>query len=345
MRSRPARGELRQLLPALAYLRHPWRREMDSYYDKTSTRSEQGYIFIESLGQGPTVVLVHGWGLHGGVWRDLAARLARSFRVLVPDLPGHGRSRGMRTQASLAGLADDLSRRLTEPAIWIGWSLGAFVALATARNHPQAVSRLVLVGATPKFVQAPDWSCAMPPATLAQFARDLESDYRDTLARFLSLQMGAGATAHVAVRQLRALLMEHGEPEPAALRAGLQWLANTDLRVDLPAITVPTLVLHGAHDRLVPPAAAEFLVARLPVARLTLIPSAGHALFLSHPDATWSALNEFLRDSRDGGGTTPGTGEVGRRRELPPRATAASDVPVSRGTCASCTSPGAVADA
>ncbi|MEK7260659.1 MAG: pimeloyl-ACP methyl ester esterase BioH [Pseudomonadota bacterium] len=285
---------------------------MDLYYDKTSTRSEQDYIFIESLGNGPTVVLVHGWGLHGGVWRDLAVRLARSFRVLIPDLPGHGRSRGVHTEASLAGLADDLSRRLTEPAIWVGWSLGALVALATACNQPQAISRLVLVGATPKFVQAPDWPCAMLPATLAQFARDLESDYRDTLARFLSLQMGDGATAHAAVRQLRAMLMEHGEPEPAALRSGLQWLANTDLRADLPAITVPTLVLHGAHDRLVPPAAAEFLVARLPMARLTLIPSAGHAPFLSHPDATWSALNEFLRDPRDdamdgGGGATSGT--------------------------------------
>ena len=280
--------------------------------DKTSARSEQGYIFMESLGQGPTVVLVHGWGLHGGVWRDLAARLARSFRVLVPDLPGHGRSRGVPPGASLVALADDLSRRLTEPAIWVGWSLGAFVALAAARNRPQAVSRLVLVGATPKFAQAPDWPCAMPPATLAQFARDLESDYRSTLVRFLSLQMGDGEAAHAAVHQLRAMLMEHGEPahaavhqlramlmehgepEPAALRSGLQWLADTDLRADLPAIAAPTLVLHGSHDRLVPPAAAKFLAERLPAARLTLIPSAGHAPFLSHADATWNALNEFL---------------------------------------------------
>ena len=214
----------------------------------------------------------------------------------------------MHTEASLAGLADDLSRRLTEPAIWIGWSLGAFVALATARNHPQAVSRLVLVGATPKFVQAPDWPCAMPPATLAQFARDLEDDYHATLLRFLSLQMGNGdvhdsrdgggraASGTAAVRELRAILMEHGEPEPAALRSGLQWLANTDLRADLSAITAPALVLHGSHDRLiVPPAAAKFLAERLPVARLVLIPSAGHAPFLSHADATWSALKEFLR--------------------------------------------------
>ena len=249
---------------------------------------------MESLGDGPTVVLVHGWGLHGGVWRDLAARLARSFRVLVPDLPGHGRSRGVHTGASLSGLAGDLSQRLTEPAVWIGWSLGAFVALAAARNRPQAVSRLVLVGATPKFVQAPDWPCAMPPAALAQFARDLESDYRGTLARFLSLQMGADETAQATVRELRTMLMEHGEPDPAALRSGLQWLANTDLRADLSAIAAPTLVLHGSHDRLVPPAAAKFLAERLPAARLTLIPSAGHAPFLSHADATWNALSEFL---------------------------------------------------
>ena len=127
---------------------------------------------------------------YGGTWRrGWRAR----FVCWFPISPGHGRSRGVHTEASLAGLADDLSRRLTEPATWIGWSLGAFVALTAARNHPQAVSRLVLVGATPKFVQAPDWPCAMPPATLAQFARDLEGDYHATLVRFLSLQMGDGA--------------------------------------------------------------------------------------------------------------------------------------------------------
>lgn len=252
-------------------------------------------LYIESLGDGPAVMLVHGWGLHGGVWRDLAARLARSFRVLIPDLPGHGRSRGVHAGVSLSSLADDLSRRLTEPAIWIGWSLGAFVALAAARNRPQAVSRLVLVGATPKFVQAPDWPCAMPPTTLAQFARDLESDYRATLMRFLSLQMGDGETAPAAVRALRAMLLEQSEPDPAALQIGLQWLANTDLRADLPAITAPALVLHGSHDRLAPPAAARFLAERLPAARLALMPSAGHAPFLSHADITWNVLQEFLQ--------------------------------------------------
>lgn len=263
-------------------------------------------MYVETLGQGRDIVLVHGWGLHGGVWRELAGRLAASFRVLLPDLPGHGRSPAANGDFTLADVVAELQGHMTAPAVWVGWSLGALVALTAARHFPQRVSRLVLIGATPKFVQAPDWPCAMPPQTLAQFARDLEGDYRATLVRFLSLQMGSGdvqgctsaasaGSARAAVRHLRAMLMEHGEPEPAALRSGLQWLANTDLRADLPAITAPALVLHGQHDRLVPPAAAEFLARQLPAARLALIPSAGHAPFLSHPDATWSALTEFLR--------------------------------------------------
>ncbi len=252
-------------------------------------------MHVETLGQGRDIVLVHGWGLHGGVWRELAERLALSFRVLLPDLPGHGRSPAANGDFTLADVVAELQGHMAAPAVWVGWSLGALVALTAARRFPQRVSQLVLIGATPRFVQAPDWPCAMPPSTLAQFARDLEDDYRATLVRFLNLQMGAGEAARAAVRQLRAMLMEHGEPEPAALRSGLQWLANADLRADLPAITAPVLVLHGQYDRLTPPAAAEFLARQLPAARLELIPSAGHAPFLSHPDATWSALTEFLR--------------------------------------------------
>ena len=264
-------------------------------------------MHVESLGRGRDIILLHGWGLHGGVWRELAARLAASFRVLLPDLPGHGRSRAANGDFTLEDIVTELQGYVTAPAVWVGWSLGALVALHRRAALPQRVSRLVLIGATPRFAQAPDWPCAMPPQTLAQFARDLEGDYRGTLLRFLSLQNGAGAAGQDAVRTLRALLAQHGEPDPAALRAGLRLLAQTDLRAVLPDIRPPALVLHGAYDRLAPPAAAKFLAERLPMAQLALIPSAGHAPFLSHADATWSALNEFLHDSRDGGGrATPG---------------------------------------
>ncbi len=251
-------------------------------------------MHVETFGAGRNVVLVHGWGLHGGVWRDLAQQLADSFRVIVPDLPGHGRSHHADSAFTLEALAEAVQRHATGPAVWIGWSLGALVALTAALRVPTAVERLMLIGATPRFVQAPDWPQAMAPETLAQFARELETDYRGTLARFLSLQAGEGEAGRETVRRLRAVLAEGGDPAPAALRAGLRLLAETDLRARLAEVNVPTLVLHGGRDRLAPPGAGEYLATHLPRAQLTLISPGGHAPFLSHPEETWSALEPFL---------------------------------------------------
>jgi pimeloyl-[acyl-carrier protein] methyl ester esterase len=251
-------------------------------------------MHVETFGAGRDVVLLHGWGLHGGVWRDLAQSLASAFRVTVPDLPGHGRSRGVDGAFTLEALAEEVERHLAGPAVWIGWSLGALVALVAARRLPAAADRLVLIGATPRFTRAPDWPQAMAPETLAQFAREMEADCRGTLARFLSLQAGEGDATRETVRRLRAILAAGGDPAPAALRAGLRLFAETDLRARLAEINVPALVLHGGRDRLAPPGAGEYLAAHLPRARLALIPPAGHAPFLSHPEETLRALESFL---------------------------------------------------
>ncbi len=251
-------------------------------------------MHVEIQGAGRDIVLVHGWGLHGGVWRDLAASLAASFRVIVPDLPGHGRSRHADSACTLEALADTVQRSLAGPAVWVGWSLGALVALVAARQFPRAVDRLVLIGATPRFTQTPDWPHAMAPETLAQFARELETDYRGTLTRFLSLQAGEGDAGRETVRRLRAALAEGGDPAVPALREGLRLLAETDLRSQLVQVGMPVLVLHGGRDRLAPPEAGEYLAAHLPRAQLALIPPAGHAPFLSHPEETRRAVESFL---------------------------------------------------
>lgn len=251
-------------------------------------------MHVETQGTGRDVVLVHGWGLHGGVWHDLAARLAATHRVTVPDLPGHGRSPDADSAFTLDALADAVQRHTAGPAVWVGWSLGALVALTAALRFPDRVERLVLIGATPRFVQSPDWSQAMAPETLAQFARELETDYRGTLARFLSLQAGEGEAGRETVRRLRAVLAEGGDPAPVALRAGLRLLAETDLRARLAEVNAPALVLHGKRDRLAPAGAGEYLAAHLRDARLVTVPGAGHAPFLSHPGATWRALADFL---------------------------------------------------
>lgn len=239
-------------------------------------------LWHERQGSGPDLVLVHGWGLHGGIWGDLRARLAQHFRVTTLDLPGHGRSRTAGEPLSLAAFTDSVAELCPAPAIWLGWSLGGLVALQAALCHPHKVAKLVLVGTTPKFVQAPDWPQAMPAELFAGFARSLAQNYRATLLRFLSLQIGNDEAVRAVLKQLRAELFAHGEPQPEALAAGLAILEQTDLRARLAEITVPALVVHGSHDRLAPPAAGEFLGTQLSGARWLRVDGAGHAPFLSH---------------------------------------------------------------
>ena len=251
-------------------------------------------LYYERHGHGPDVVLIHGWAQHGGLWTDVARALSAACRVTVPDLPGHGHSRDFLPREFTADiLAEEVRRVVPGPAIWVGWSLGGFVALAAAEHYPETVAKLVLVGGTPKYVQSPDWPHAMSLPVLEQFSRDLERDYVATLERFLSLQMAAGEDRAV-LRRLRDEMFRHGEPTAVALHEGLRLLREEDRRAALPGIAVPALVVHGARDRITPVGAARFLAATLPHARLELVPGAGHAPFLSHTKFFLEKLEDFI---------------------------------------------------
>ena len=251
-------------------------------------------LHAEQLGAGAELVLVHGWGLHGGVWKDLAARLAPRWRVTIPDLPGHGRSPMPDHGFTLADVAHGLLAACPPQAVWIGWSLGGLAALAAARQRPEAIAGLVLVSCTPRFASSPDWPHGLSPEVLAEFARDLETDYETTLIRFLSLQFGNGQAERTSLRQLRADMFSRGRPAVAALAAGLSILLSSDLRDVLPEITARTLVVHGDRDRLAKPTAAEYLARTLPNARLHRMAGAGHAPFVSHADAFAEVVEGFL---------------------------------------------------
>ena len=252
-------------------------------------------IYYEQSGHGPDVVLVHGWGSHGGVWTDIARELVKEFRVTVPDLPGHGRTRDFAPHAfTPEDMAEQIRRVLHGPAIWVGWSMGGLVTLGAAQNLAHAVAEIVLVNATPKYVQSPDWPHAMPPMVLEQFAQNLAQDYVGTLERFLTLQTAAGEDREV-LRRLRHEMFRYGEPVTAALHAGLRLLKEEDRRDVLGGIETPALVIQGERDRLVPMGAARFLAQHLPRARLAPVPGAGHAPFLSHPAVFLHKLKDFIQ--------------------------------------------------
>ena len=256
-------------------------------------------LHTEISGRGPVLGMVHGWGLHGGVWGPAQPLLERDFRLVRVDLPGHGQSPREESRFDLATAAEELGKALPWRCHLLGWSLGASIALRFALDQPDRVRRLVLVGATPRFLAGPDWDCGMPPAVLEGFAASLVSDYRETVQDFLTLQMRGDAHGAGALRTLRAQVFEHGAPAPEALEAGLSVLADTDLRDALHGVQSPALVLAGDRDRLTPAEAGRRLAEGLPHARFHAFHRCGHAPFLTHADEFADRVRQFL-DGREG---------------------------------------------
>lgn len=239
------------------------------------------------------LVLLHGWGMHGGIWAGVAERLAEHFTVHAVDLPGYGEEAAV-SPYGLEQLAASLARRFPGPVRVCGWSLGGMVAQRWAVDFPEQVKRLVLVASTPRFVSGGDWEHGVEPPLLEAFAAGLEGDYEGTLKRFLSLQAKGDEDVREVTRALRTSLFERGRPEAAALRGGLGILRDGDLRRDAGRIACPTLLVHGDRDTLTPLPAARWLEQALPDARLATIHGAAHAPFISHRDEFVRAVKEFL---------------------------------------------------
>lgn len=210
------------------------------------------------------LVFLSGWGFDARVWAPVTERLADEFAISHDgEIP--------------AG------------AIVCGWSLGALRALrkSAVAGRP---AKLILVGATPRFVQTPDWPDAQPPELLASFYAAVAADPVAALRRFAALINQGDEQARALTRRTSALV---AEPDAPRLLAGLDELRDTDLRKSVAAIRQPVLLVHGEHDPLMPLSAARWLADRLPQARLEVFSSAAHAPFMSQPDRFVAVVREF----------------------------------------------------
>jgi pimeloyl-[acyl-carrier protein] methyl ester esterase len=252
-------------------------------------------LHVEVTGHGDPLVMLHGWGMHGGIWSDMAARLSQHFQVHCVDLPGHGASAPLGV-FTLNSVAHQLAVRFDRPVTVCGWSLGGQIALHWAVREPEKITRLVLVTSTPCFAEGKDWPNGMAQETLRQFAAELENNFAATLRRFLGLQMRGSEREREVLVMLREELLSRGEPDMDALRGGLQILRDADLREQLPEIRQPALVIAGERDKLCSPEASQYLAGHLPDARLALIRGAAHAPFLSHENEFAEHVINFLNE-------------------------------------------------
>ena len=242
---------------------------------------------------GPTIGLIHGWAMHGGLFDDLVSAWPEAeWRRL--DLPGHGLQRDRDWPDDPNALIDAVLADLPDGSWLLGWSLGGLIAMQAALRAPGRLAGLVLVAATPSLIRRPHWPEAVDPGLLKAMALELAADPETVVQRFLALEMHGAVNARSDLKQLREQAFAHGMPSKQSLLAGLSHLADTDLTHQLEALDLPIRLIGGRRDKLVPWAALESVAERLPDAELLRIPGAAHAPFLTDPDAVAAAVRGWV---------------------------------------------------
>jgi pimeloyl-[acyl-carrier protein] methyl ester esterase len=249
-------------------------------------------LHVSTSGSGPDVVLLHGWGLHSGVWQPMIEVLSGDYRVTCIDLPGHGHSDVMLAQDGEA-VIDEILQAAPKQAVWAGWSLGGMLALMAALRAPGRVSALMMVAASARFTVADNWPHATSDEVFGQFRRDLDRDYRRTLSRFLLLQTRGSEQAGATLCRLKQDLQQ-APPAAQGLRMGLNLLGSLDLRDGLGTLSLPVRLVLGARDTLVPAAVGDDMKLLCPAIGVRELAGCGHAPLLSHPAQCAAVLAELL---------------------------------------------------
>jgi pimeloyl-ACP methyl ester carboxylesterase len=246
-------------------------------------------------GPGPVVVLLHGFPISRVMWEPQVSGIGSIYRIIAPDLRGHGDSPAPEGIFTMDEMADDVielldTLHLDEPVVVGGLSMGGYVALSLVARYPHRVGALMLMdtraGAdTPEAAQKREESAqaviaagnpgpvieAMIPRLFTKKTLDLHPER---------------------VEPVRAAMEKN---TPRGIAGALRGMAiRPDRRGDLAAITVPTLVLVGDEDVITPPAEAQAMADAIKNASLAVIPDAGHLAPYEEPAAANAVIFRFL---------------------------------------------------
>jgi pimeloyl-ACP methyl ester carboxylesterase len=275
----------------------------DTVFPRHTVELHGSRVAFVDVGEGDPLVLLHGITCSAASWNAIVPALAEHHRVIVPDLPGHGRSSRARGDYSVAGFAlyvrDLLMGLGIRKATFVGHSLGGGVTMQTAYAYPELVGRMVLiasgglgetVGVALRAAALPGAEWVLPLAFNRYGARITGWVARHTRdARLATIHELAWSYATLADPAARRAFV-------ALIRGVVDWTGqriNARTRLHL-AEQVPMLVVWGDADLIIPIGHARRAAAELPVDRFEVFEGAGHFPHLEEPDRFLGIVEDFL---------------------------------------------------
>lgn len=256
-------------------------------------------LYYEIYGNGEPLVLISGLGYGLWQWHKMIPLLAEKRLVIAFDNRGAGQTAKPAGPYTAAMLADDTARLIEEvaggPVTVMGHSMGGFIAQQLVLTRPDLVSKLIL--ASTNF-GGPNAAPVTPEALAAML--DRSGDPAEVVRRGVAVATAPGfAEAHpdavVDLVNYRFTNPVPPEAYQAQMAIGLGLLSPAAaFDGKLGTVNVPTLILFGAHDRVVPPANAELLSAQIAGSEVVILPDAGHMFPIETPAAAAKAVLEFL---------------------------------------------------
>ena len=244
------------------------------------------------------MIFAHGFGCSHEAWRDVAPRFIDSHRVITFDQVGAGGSdlaaydRGK--YDSLHGYADDLIEIIDEldltDVVYVGHSVSCMIGVLASIRRPELFGALILVGSSPRFVDAEGYTGGFSEADIEALLDSLDANYLGWSAQMAPAIAGNAERPEVGERLVESFCSI--EPQIASQFARVTFLS--DSRDDLPKVTTPTLVLQSSDDILAPLPVGHYVHEHIRGSRLVVMTSRGHMPNLSNPDQLVREIRDFL---------------------------------------------------
>ncbi len=271
------------------------------------TTRDNTRLYVKDWGSGRPVILIHGWPLSADTWDEAATAIANAgFRAIAYDRRGFGRSDQPWNGYNYDTLADDLAAVIAETgannATIVGFSMGGGeVARYMSRHGGRNVAQAALISSVvPYMLKTPDNPNGVDQATFDQITASLKEDRAHFFTSFFRDFYGVGLMSHPVSDEV--IEWSRNVALLASFNATLSCanaFATTDFRPDLAAFTVPTLIVHGTADTIVPiDTSARQAASSLPSATLIEYEGGPHGLFATHKDRLANDLLAFLQQAQ-----------------------------------------------